>query len=99
LIETVFFRSLLVGVIIFIIVYSSWNSLFGENGKYIVYACNDTKNCYLLQADIETDEGITRVEKLYFNNGGSIDLDCVIGDYCYEDEGSSWDITMIKKIN
>lgn len=82
----------------------------------MVNACNDRGGCYTLQADVsieEYDDGSTkniRVNRLFFNNGGSVELDCDLprkvffvfttgGDFCYEVDGDrTWDIELSKRL-
>ncbi len=86
-----------------------------QGGLYIVNACNDRGACYTLQADVtidEYDDGSTmaiRVNELYFNNGGSVELDCNLPDkflgfttddgFCKEiNGGRNWDIVLSKRL-
>ena len=87
-----------------------------KDGLYMVNACNDRGACYTLRADVsieEYDDGSTRgiwVNELYFNNGGSVELECELprkvllvfttgGDTCYETDGDrKWDIELSKRL-
>lgn len=71
------------------------------DGLYMIYACNiDSENCYTLRGNVYSGEGGAYVSELFFNSGGSIELDCHLGDYCYEltEQGDSWDIEPIKRL-
>lgn len=84
-------------VIIFVgLVASRWT----RDGLYTVYACKD--NCYLLKADVYSCGGGACVDRLYFNNGGSIKMKCVAGkeNECndYSDGlGDKWAIKLIER--
>lgn len=55
-----------------------------KDGLYMVNACNDRQACYTLRADVSVaehnsyDNGCTC--KRAFNNGGSVELDCILPD-------------------
>lgn len=81
-----------------------------KSGLYIVTACDDNSACYALQANVESGNGESsdRVETLFFNDGGSIDLYCVLPSkflgftsddgICYEEEDTNnqWQIDLLK---
>ena len=71
-----------------------------KSGLWMVYACTENDQCYTLRADVTSEESHTLVDRLYFNNGGHVDLDCVLEqDFCYESDSlQDWEITLIEKI-
>jgi len=96
-------------VLILVLILRGYNQLNStEEGQYLVFACYSTDNCYTLRADVSREEGNTYVDKLYFNNGGYIYLDCVLEkDFCYEidsttalakENGKNWDITIVERL-
>lgn len=80
-----------------------------SDGRYKVLACSEeANNCYQLEADVSgpaiPDLKGYSVDRLYFNNGGFVDMACVIndiqyGDDCYEVESSNdWEIGLTRKL-
>lgn len=70
-----------------------------RDGLYMVYACNEAGSCYALKSDVTKNWNSATFERFYFNNGGSVELNCTIqSEYrdCYEssDEDSPmhWEI-------
>lgn len=86
----------------------SANSPIKEDGKYLVYGCLNDEKCYTLRADLTRDEGGVFIDRLYFDDGKYIYLDCILGaGFCYELDNRTylmkeprrdWHITVIRKL-
>ena len=73
--------------------YESNDQLVGFYGTETMYACNQSSgNCY----DLDVDSNGEEVERIYFPNGGWVDVDysdCDSG-YCYvtDENGTDWEL-------
>lgn len=101
----------IIGVVLLLVgLYTWWDkSNVIYDGLYIVYACDSDNKCYTLQADIANvggEEGKEYlglyVDRLYFNNGGYLNMECKLGKngYCNDTSENSkeWIITLGKLI-
>lgn len=79
-----------------------WTS--NKTGLYTVYACKEDDNCYVLKADVYQCGGGACVDRLYFDNGGSVHMKCAVGDKtgCTDwsdspSNGDEWKIKLIER--